>query len=60
VFKEVSYGIVPMPLWIPQAVMTSGALVLLLALIDELILVLRGFAPSYRSHEDVVVVSKEG
>ena len=60
VFKEVSYGIIPMPLWIPQAIVALGALVLLLALIDELILVLRGFAPSYRSHEDVIVVSKEG
>jgi len=60
VFKEVSYGIIPMPLWIPQSVMTFGACTLLLALFDELLIVLRGGAPSYREREDAISLSKEG
>jgi TRAP-type C4-dicarboxylate transport system permease small subunit len=59
-FKEVSYGIIPMPLWIPQTVMTFGACALLVALLDELQIVLRGHPPSYRSREDMISLSKEG
>jgi TRAP-type C4-dicarboxylate transport system permease small subunit len=60
VFKEVSYGIIPMPLWIPQSVMTFGACALLLALVDDLVVVVRGGAPSYREREDTISLSKEG
>jgi TRAP-type C4-dicarboxylate transport system permease small subunit len=59
-FKEVSYGIIPMPLWIPQAVMTVGALTLLVALLDELLITLRTGRPSFRSGEDVASGTKEG
>lgn len=33
-FNDVSYGMVPVPLWIPQAVMTLGLVVLVVALLD--------------------------
>ncbi len=51
-FHEVSYGIVPVPLWIPQSSMLAGLVILAIALLDDLIVVLRGGAPSYRQHEE--------
>lgn len=59
-FKEVSYGIIPLPLWIPQAAMAVGAIALLIALADELIMTLRRGRPSFRQSEDVVSGAKEG
>jgi TRAP-type C4-dicarboxylate transport system permease small subunit len=59
-FNEVSYGILPVPLAIPQAVMASGALALLVALVDELVLTWRRGRPSFRSGEDVASGTKEG
>jgi TRAP-type C4-dicarboxylate transport system permease small subunit len=59
-FKEVSYGIIPLPLWIPQAVMALGALLLLIALADELVITWRTGRPSFRRGEDVVTGAKEG
>jgi TRAP-type C4-dicarboxylate transport system permease small subunit len=59
-FKEVSYGIIPMPLWIPQAVMAIGALMLLVALVDEFLVTLRRGRPSFRTGEDIATGSKEG
>jgi len=49
-FNEVSFGIIPVPLVIPQSVMTAGLFVFSVALLDDLITVLRGgrasFAPT--------------
>ena len=59
-FNEVSYGIIPMPLWIPQAAMALGALALLVALIDEFAITVRKGRPSFRTGEDVVTGAKEG
>jgi TRAP-type C4-dicarboxylate transport system permease small subunit len=59
-FKEVSYGIIPMPLWMPQAVMALGAIVLLVALIDEFTVTWRRGRPSFRAGEDIVTGTKEG
>lgn len=58
-FKEVSYGLIPVPLAIPQAVMAAGSVVLLAALADELLLTLRTGRPSFRSSEDSVLGNKE-
>ncbi|GGB94477.1 membrane protein [Marinobacterium zhoushanense] len=52
IFEEVSYGYVPVPLWIPQVPVALGMLALNLAVLDDLISMLRGHAPSYRAHED--------
>ena len=59
-FNEVSYGIIPVPLAIPQAVMAFGAIVLLVALLDELAVTVRTGRPSFRAGEDVVTGAKEG
>ena len=58
-FKEVSYGLLPIPLAIPQAAMTAGLVVLLIALLDELIIVWKSGLPSFQSAEDAIVAGKE-
>ena len=45
--EEVAQGTVPIPLWYPKLTMPLGAGLLLIALIDELVHVLRGGRPSY-------------
>jgi TRAP-type C4-dicarboxylate transport system permease small subunit len=44
---DVSQGLVPVPLWIPQAGMALGVVILLIALLDDLVLVLSREMPSY-------------
>jgi TRAP-type C4-dicarboxylate transport system permease small subunit len=46
-FNEVAQGLLPIPIWIPQASFAFGSLLLLVAVVDELVLVLRGNKPSY-------------
>jgi hypothetical protein len=40
-------GVVAVPLWIPQTGYSGGLVILAIALIDELVNVLRGNRPSY-------------
>ena len=47
VFKEVAQGLLPIPIWIPQLSFALGSLLLLVAVVDELVIVLRGGKPSY-------------
>ena len=47
---RVSYGLIRIPLWIPQAVMTTGFAVFCIAILDELWAALRG-APAFRAEE---------
>lgn len=47
VYDEVSYGIVPVPLFIPQIFMLIGIAVLFVAFLDDLICFLRGAELSY-------------
>lgn len=51
-FGDVSVGMVPVPLWIPQTGMAVGILLLEVALIEQLALVLRGHNPTYRTFEE--------
>jgi TRAP-type C4-dicarboxylate transport system permease small subunit len=46
-FNEVAQGLVPIPIWIPQSSFALGSLLLLVAVVDELVLVLRGNKPGY-------------
>jgi TRAP-type C4-dicarboxylate transport system permease small subunit len=46
-FNEVAQGLLPIPIWIPQSSFALGSLLLLVALVDELIIVLRGGRPTY-------------
>jgi len=46
-YHDLSSGMVPVPLWIPQAAMAGGLIVLTIALADECLAVLRGRMPTY-------------
>ena len=50
-FNSVSFGMVRVPLWIPQGVMTLGLALFALALADELILALTGQTPGFAEAE---------
>lgn len=52
IYEEVSYGYVPVPLWIPQIPVALGTIALTLAILDALITQLSGKQPSYISQED--------
>ena len=46
-FNDMAQGVVALPLWIPQIGFVGGLAILSIALIDELINVMRGHRPSY-------------
>lgn len=54
IYEEVSYGYIPVPLWIPQVPVAVGAIALNLAVLDALISVFKGKQPSYSQHEDAL------
>jgi TRAP-type C4-dicarboxylate transport system permease small subunit len=58
-FNAVSFGMVRVPLWIPQGVMTLGFALLLLALIDELVTALRGQVTAFQRAEDARSIGGE-
>lgn len=41
-FKEVSSGLLPIPMWIPQIPMVLGTVILVIAMVERLVLVCRG------------------
>ena len=45
--EEVAQGSVPFLLWIPKLAIPGGAGILLIAILDELVIVLRGSKPTY-------------
>jgi TRAP-type C4-dicarboxylate transport system permease small subunit len=47
VFNDIAQGLLPLPMWIPQLSFAIGSILLLIAVLDELIVVLRGQRPSY-------------
>ncbi|MDP1910125.1 MAG: TRAP transporter small permease subunit [Hyphomicrobium sp.] len=59
-FNEISSGVVRVPLAYPQAAMALGALLLTVALIDELVVVIVRGRPSFRAAEDAITLGKEG
>jgi TRAP-type C4-dicarboxylate transport system permease small subunit len=46
-FNELAQGLLPIPIWIPQSSFALGSILLLIAVVDELILVLMGRRPTY-------------
>lgn len=46
-FNDISQGVVSVPLWIPQSIGTIGLVILVIALVDEIIHIARGNAPTY-------------
>ncbi len=51
-FHELSQGYIAVPLWIPQLAMVVGLTIFLIALIDDLVLVLSGGTPSFVGLEE--------
>ena len=46
-FGDMAGGMVPIPIWIPQMSFVFGAILFFLAVLDELVIVLRGAKPTY-------------
>ena len=46
-FNDLAQGLLPLPLWIPQLSFALGAVLLFVAMIDELLIVLRGGRPTF-------------
>jgi TRAP-type C4-dicarboxylate transport system permease small subunit len=46
-FNDIAGGMVVIPIWIPQMSFVIGALLFVLAVLDELVIVLRGAKPTY-------------
>jgi TRAP-type C4-dicarboxylate transport system permease small subunit len=59
-FHEVSPGVIRVPLVYPQAAMAIGALILTIALLDELFIVASRGRPTFRAAEDAITLGKEG
>jgi TRAP-type C4-dicarboxylate transport system permease small subunit len=46
-FNELAQGLLPLPVWIPQMSFAVGSILLLIAVLDECIIVLRGGVPTF-------------
>ena len=46
-FNEVAQGLLPIPMWIPQSSFALGSILLFIAVVDELVIVLRGGKPTF-------------
>lgn len=46
-FNDIAQGLLPLPMWIPQLSFAVGSVLLLVALVDEFIIVLRGGVPTF-------------
>lgn len=51
-FHELAQGLLPIPIWIPQTSLVVGITIFLVAVVDELITVLRRQKPSYQVMEE--------
>jgi TRAP-type C4-dicarboxylate transport system permease small subunit len=50
--NEYTIGLIPVPKWIPMLLMLTGLTVLLIALLDSFVQLVRGTTPSYIVRED--------
>ena len=46
-YKEMSTGLIVVPIWVPQLSFVVGAFLLFVAVVDQLVMVLRGRKPTY-------------
>ncbi len=58
-YNDLSSGMIPVPLWIPQSGMLVGLIVLSIALIDELFGLCSGADPSYHNKGENLLEDKE-
>jgi TRAP-type C4-dicarboxylate transport system permease small subunit len=50
-FNEVAQGLIQIPIWIPQMSFVLGAIILLIAVLDELVVLASGGTPAYEASE---------
>ncbi len=58
-YGDLSSGIVPVPIWIPQTSMTVGLIILSIALVDELFGLLTGKSPTYEGKGENLLAEAE-
>lgn len=46
-FKDLSHGLIVIPIWIPQVSVAVGTLILLIAVLDDIVCAMFGHEPSY-------------
>ena len=46
-FNELAQGLLPLPIWIPQVSFAFGSVLLLVAVLDEFVIVVRGGVPTF-------------
>jgi TRAP-type C4-dicarboxylate transport system permease small subunit len=51
-FKEVAQGLIRVPIWIPQLSFVLGVLIFMIAVLDELVAVMRNRKPAYQLAEE--------
>jgi TRAP-type C4-dicarboxylate transport system permease small subunit len=51
-FKEVAQGLIQIPIWIPQMSFVLGVLVLLVAVLDEFVVMVSGGKPAFEAAEE--------
>jgi TRAP-type C4-dicarboxylate transport system permease small subunit len=56
-FNEVAQGLIRVPIWIPQLSLVAGILIFFIAVIDELVAVLRKQKPAYQVAEELRAAS---
>lgn len=54
-YGDLSDGLIGVPLWIPQASMCLGLIMLTVAALDELVVILRGRQPSFDNSDEAVL-----
>ncbi|MCZ2722015.1 TRAP transporter small permease [Marinomonas sp. 15G1-11] len=52
IFEEVSYGYIPVPIWLPQVPVALGMVMFTIAIADDFFCTLLGQTPNYLKHED--------
>ena len=51
-FNEVAQGLIKIPIWMPQLSFVLGMMIFFIAVLDELVVVLRGGKPAYQVAEE--------
>ena len=51
-FKEVAQGLIKVPIWIPQLTFLIGVAIFFVAVLDELVLVIKRQKPAYQVAEE--------
>jgi TRAP-type C4-dicarboxylate transport system permease small subunit len=59
VYHDLSSGMIAVPLWIPQAAMLAGLVLLSVSLLDDLIMVVSHKQPSYLQNSQGLLVEEE-